>query len=142
MIVGPINHVPGSADIILGAVGYYFIIGKVYHKYAVQLGSFLNGILIPGSVVGEAVPSAMVITHNIVEVKYSDLLPNPDSPTGVGAVFQLRNHISFVTPVLLDGTAGDGADKTQVNTSVVVIQLCNQDPEDMMGANMGRCLNC
>jgi hypothetical protein len=128
-MIGPIMFVPGTSDIILGSLGYFLVISKVYHTYAVQLGAFLNGVLIPGSVVGEPATSSMAMIHTIVEVTKDDLLPNSDSPTGVGAVFQIRNHTSYITPIILDGRAGSGSDLTQINAAITVVQLCNEDPD-------------
>jgi hypothetical protein len=59
-------------------------------------------------------------------VTAADLLPNINSPTGVAAVFQIRNHSSFITPILLDGRAGSGSDLTQINASMMIIQICDE----------------
>ena len=102
---------------------------KIFHLYACQIGCFLNEVIIPGSVVGEASTSTMIICHTIIEVTPLDLLPNPDSGTGVGAVFEIRNHSSYITPMVLDGREGDGSDPAQINASMVIIQLCDYDPD-------------
>jgi hypothetical protein len=128
LIRGPIAHVAGSGDIIIGSVGYFLVIIKLFHEFAVQTGLFLNGVLLPGSVVGEAATTSMAISHSIIEVELTDLLPNSDSPTGVGAVLQVRNHSSYITPVILNGREGSGSDLNQINASCIVIQLCD-DPD-------------
>ena len=124
---GPLYFVPNTGQILIGAVGYYYFMGKLYHQYAVQTACYLNNVIIPGSVVGEAGTSAVVVSHNIIEVKQEDLLPNLDSGTGVAAIFETRNHSSYITPVILDGREGDGSDMTQINASVIIIQLCDMD---------------
>jgi len=129
VVVGPCAHVVGTGDILLGSVGYYMVIVKVFHVFAVQFGAFLNGVLIPGSVVGEPATTAMAILNNIVRVTTADLFPNVNSPTGVAATFQVLNHSSFVTPIILDGRVGSGSDVTQINASVLLVQLCDQEPE-------------
>jgi hypothetical protein len=127
IIRGPIAHIAGSGDFLLGTVGYFEIQAKIYHEYSVQLALFINGVLYPGSVVGEAGTTSNIILQNIIEIEAADLLPNPDSPTGVAAVLQIRNHSSYV-PVLLDGRLGSGSNLTQTNASFIVIQLCD-DPD-------------
>ena len=62
---------------------------------------------------------------NIIEILPSDLLPNSDSPSGVAAVLEIRNHSSYI-PLLLDGRLGSGTDPTQTNGSFIVIQLCDE----------------
>ena len=128
VVYGPVNHVAGSGQVILGTVGYYLIIGKVFHEFACQVAGFLNGVLIPGTVVGEAATTSVILTHTIIAIYPEDLLPNSDSPTGFGAVFEIKNHSSYITPITLNGREGSGSDLTQVNASVVVLQLCNEDP--------------
>jgi hypothetical protein len=129
LIVGTLAHVPGTGDFLLGSVGYYQILGKVFHEFAVQIGCFLNGVLITGSVIGEPATTSMIVVHEIVRVTAADLLPNINSPTGVAAVFQIRNHSSFITPILLDGRVGSGSDLTQVNAAMVILQICDEVEE-------------
>ncbi len=125
---GPIAHVLGTGDFLLGSVGYFETQAKIYHEYSVQLALFINGVLYPGSVVGEAGTTSNIILQNIIEIRNSDLLPNTDSPTGVAAVLQIRNHSSYV-PLLLDGRLGSGTNLTQTNASFMVIQLCDEVDE-------------
>jgi hypothetical protein len=126
IMVGPIAHIPGTGDFLLGSVGYYEILGKLFHEYAIQVALFLNGNLLPGSVMGEPATTAMGIIMYILEVTEEDLLPNLDSPTGVAATIQVCNHTSYITPILLNGREGSGSDLTQVNASLMVIQLCDK----------------
>jgi hypothetical protein len=130
IVVGPIAHVLGSGDVLLGSVGYYQVIGKIYHLYSIQVGLFLNGVLLVGSVVGQPATTSTAQLHDIVRVGPADLLPNPDSPTGVAAVLQIRNHISYVTPILLDGREGAGSDTTQANASFMIMQICDEVEEE------------
>jgi hypothetical protein len=95
----------------------------MYHEYSAQVGLFLNGVLIPGSVTGEPAAASIIMINSIVQVLDSDLLNNTDSATGVAAVLELRNHSSYITPILLDGRIGCGSDLTQINASCVIIQL-------------------
>ena len=127
IIRGPMAHVIGTGDFLLGSVGYFEIQAKIYHEFSVQLGLFINGVLYPGSVVGEAASTSNILVQNIIEIEAADLLPNTDSPTGVAAVVQIRNHSSFI-PLLLDGRLGSGSDPTQTNSSFMIIQLCD-DPD-------------
>ena len=101
----------------------------MYHEYAAQFGCFLNGVLIPGSVVGEPGTTVQIVSFNLIEVTKEDLLENPDSPTGVAAVFQIRNHTSYITPIILNGREGSGSDVSQNNASLMIVQLCNEDPD-------------
>jgi hypothetical protein len=130
VIVGPIAHVLGSGDILLGSVGYYQVITKLYHVYAVQIALYINGVLHPGSVVGEPATTSVALIHDILKISPADLLPNSDSPTGVAAVLQVRNHISYVTPINLDGREGAGADTTQSNASFMILQICDEVEEE------------
>jgi hypothetical protein len=129
IIVGTLAHVPGTGDFLLCSVGYYQVLGKVFHEFAVQIAGFLNGVLLPGSVIGEPATTSMIIIHDILRVTEADLLPNENSPTGFAAVYQVRNHSSYITPILLDGRAGSGSDLTQVNASMVILQICDEVDE-------------
>ena len=131
VIVGAMNHIAGSGDILIGSIGYFQVIGKIFHEYAAQIGMFLNGVLLPGSVVGEPATTAVILSHGIVEIHPADLFPNTDSPTGVAAVLQLRNHSSYVTPITLDGREGSGSDMSQVNASFMIVQLCDEIRDDI-----------
>ena len=126
LIVGLINHIPGTGDFLLCSVGYYQVISKMYHQYAAQIGAFLNGVLIPDSVVGEPATTALILEFQLLRIGPEDLLPNPFSPTGVAAVYQIRNHISLITPIVLDGRAGSGSDLSQINASMMIVQLCDE----------------
>jgi hypothetical protein len=130
VLVGTLAHVPGSADILLCSAGYYEVVGKLFHEYAIQTGLFLNGVLLVGSVMGEPATTAMAIVQYILPVHLADLLPNTDSPTGVAAVLQIRNHSSYITPIILNGREGSGSDLTQVNASMMIIQLCDEIEEE------------
>jgi hypothetical protein len=125
LTVGTLLHVPGTGDFLFYSVGYYQILGKIFHEFAVQIGGFLNGVLLPGSVVGEPATTSMCIIHEILRITEADLLPNVNSPTGFAAVYQVRNHSSYITPILLDGRAGSGSDLTQVNASMLIMQICD-----------------
>lgn len=128
VVRGNIRLAPGTGHLLLCTPGYYMVIAKVYHLYSIQLGCYLNGVLLPGSVVGEPATTAVVLIHDIVAVSAADLLPNVNSPTGVAAVYEIRNHSSYITPVLLDGRFGSGSDPTQINASLVAVQICDEDP--------------
>jgi hypothetical protein len=128
VIKGLIRLLPGTGQLLLCTPGYYMIIGKLYHLYALQVGCYLNNVLLPGSVVGESATTSVLLVHDIVAVSAADLLPNVNSPTGFAAVYEIKNHSSFITPVILDGRAGSGSDLTQVNASIVAVQLCDEDP--------------
>jgi hypothetical protein len=129
IIVGTLAHVPGTGDFLLYSVGYYQVSGKIFHEFAIQIAGFLNGVLLQGSVIGEPATTSMIIIHDIIRVTEADLLPNANSPTGFAAVYQVRNHSSYITPILLDGRAGSGSDLTQVNASMVIIQICDEVEE-------------
>lgn len=131
VIVGPIAHIPGSGDLLIGSIGYFQIFVKVYHEFSAQFGCFLNGVLIPGSVIGEPGTTVQIVSFNLIEVTQNDLLPNLDSPTGVAAVFQIRNHTSYITPIVLDGREGSGSDVTQTNASLMIVQICDEDADAM-----------
>jgi len=126
---GAINHIAGTGDILFETVGYYILMVRVYHLFAAQFGAFLNGVLLPGSVIGQAATTSTIATQSLIAITAADLLPNVNSSTGVAAVWQLRNHSSFITPITLDGRAGDGSDPTQVNATLTTFQICDQDPE-------------
>jgi hypothetical protein len=128
ILKGTIAHVAGSSELLLCGEGYYEIFGKVFHEFAVQMGVYLNGVLLTGSVVGEAAAASILLTHTLVGVAPGDLFPNTDSPTGVAAILQIRNHISYI-PITLDGREGSGEDLTQINASMMVIQLCDKFEE-------------
>jgi hypothetical protein len=125
-IVGTLAHVPGTGDFLLCSVGYYQLIGKIFHEFAIQIGLFINGVLHPGSVVGQPATTSMCMIHEIIRVSEADLLPNVNSPTGFAAVLQIRNHSSYITPLQMDGRAGSGTDITQVNASVLILQICDE----------------
>jgi hypothetical protein len=126
LVVGSLAFVPGTGDVLLCSIGYYQVLGKIFHEFAIQVGAFLNGVILPGSVIGEPATTSMCVVHEILKVTAADLLPNVNSPTGVAATFQIRNHSSYITPILLDGRAGSGSDLSQVNASLMVIQLCDE----------------
>ena len=128
IIVGNINHIVGTGDFLLETVGYYELIIKVYHEYSAQVALFLNGNLIPGSVVGEPAAVTELIINTIIAIRAIDLLPNLNSITGVASVLQILNHSSYITPITLDGRTGSGSDITQTNASIVIIQLSNINP--------------
>jgi hypothetical protein len=124
--IGTINHINNTGNILFGSIGYYLVIAKIYHLYSVQIAAFLNGVLIPGSVVGEPATTSVALIHIIIEVTAADLLPNVLSSTGVAATMQIRNHSSYITPIVLDGRAGSGSDLTQTNASIMIIQICDE----------------
>jgi hypothetical protein len=125
IIVGNLAHVLNSGYILIGEVGYYEIQGKLFHEYAIQVALFLNGVLLPGSVMGEPATNAMGIIHYILKIMPGDLSPDINSPSGVAAILELRNHTSYITPITLNGREGSGSDTTQSNASMMVIQLQN-----------------
>jgi hypothetical protein len=126
--VGNVYHIPGSGFFLLETHGYYDVQIKTYHDYAAQLGLFLNGNLLPGSVTGEPAAASIIMINTIIEIRDADLLPNTNSDTGVAAVLELRNHSSYITPLILDGRSGCGSDPTQINASFVIIQLSDEAP--------------
>ena len=126
--VGNILHIPASGFFLLETHGYYEIQIKLYHEYAAQVGLFLNGTLIPGSVTGEPAAASIIMINTIVEIKDADLLSNSDSATGVAAILELRNHSSYISPLMLDGRSGCGSDDTQINASFVIIQITDDAP--------------
>jgi hypothetical protein len=122
---GNIKHIPGSGHFLLETSGYYDVQIKIYHEYSAQLGLFLNEVLIPGSVTGEPAAASIIMINTIIKVLDSDLLINSDSGTGVAAILELRNHSSYISPIILDGRDGSGSDLTQINASIVIIKLSN-----------------
>jgi hypothetical protein len=124
--VGNIYHIPNSGQFLLETVGYYDVQIKMYHEYSAQVGLFLNNVLLPGSVTGEPAAASIIIINTIVKIINSDLLPNTDSATGVAAILELRNHSSYISPILLDGREGCGSDITQINASFVILQISDQ----------------
>ena len=100
----------------------------MYHEYAAQVGLFLNEVLLSGSVTGEPAAASIIMINTIIKVMDVDLLPNSDSATGVAAVLELRNHSSYVSPIMLDGRSGCGADLSQINASFVIIQISDESP--------------
>ena len=128
IIKGTLAHIAGTGDILICSVGYYQLLGKLFHEYAIQTGLFMNANPLPltGSVMGEPATTAMAILHYILEVTPADLFPNTDSPTGVAATLQWRNHSSYITPIVLNGREGSGSDLTQINASFMIVQLCDE----------------
>jgi hypothetical protein len=126
LLVGPLVFIPGTGDILICSIGYFQIWAKVFHEFAVQFGGFLNGVLLPGAVVGEPATTSMCAIHEILMVTAADLLPNVNSPTGFAAVYQIRNHSSFITPVILNGREGSGSDLSQINASLMLLQICDE----------------
>ena len=126
--VGNIYHIPNSGQFLLETVGYYDVQIKMYHEYSAQVGLFLNNVVIPGSVTGEPAAASIIIINTIVKIINSDLLPNTDSATGVAALLELRNHSSYISPILLDGREGCGSDLSQINASLVILQISDQTP--------------
>ena len=126
IIVGSINCIPNTGKILLETEGYYLILAKIFHVYAVQCALFLNGVVLTGSTVGEAATTSILTIHEILSVKPEDLLPNPDAiHTGVAAVLELRNHTSFI-PLQLDGREGSGSEIDQINASMTIVQICDE----------------
>jgi hypothetical protein len=125
LLVGPLAFIPGTGDVLICSIGYFQILAKVFHEFAVQFGGFLNGNLLPGSVVGEPATTSMCAVHELLRVTAADLLPNANSPTGFAAVYQIRNHSSYITPVILNGREGSGSDLSQINASLMLLQICD-----------------
>ena len=126
-IHGPLVHIPNSPDILVCSIGHFQILGKLFHEYAIQTGLFMNGVLLNGSVMGEPATTSVAILHYILQVDPENLLPNPDSPTGFAAVLHWRNHSSYITPILLNGREGSGSDITQINASLMIVQLSTKN---------------
>ena len=126
LVVGDLAHTPGSGDFLLCSVGYFQVIAKMYHQFAAQVGLFLNGALLPDSVVGEPATTALILEVYIVRIREEDLFPISESPTGRAAVLQIRNHISYISPITLDGRAGSGSDLTQINASIIITQISTE----------------
>jgi len=112
----------------LESPGYYNIYVKVFHSYSAQIALFLNGVVIPGTVSGEPAAASILIINTIIQINDSDLLVDMNSVTGVAAVLQVRNHSSYVSPMLLDGREGSGSDTTQINASICIMQICDKNP--------------
>ena len=123
---GNIYHVPLTGFFLLESIGYYQVSIKIYHTYASQLGLFMNGNLIAGSVTGEPAVSVNLTIITIIDIDIEDLLLNSDSATGVAAILEVRNHSSYINPLVLDGREGSGSDLTQINASINIVQLSDE----------------
>jgi hypothetical protein len=126
---GPVSFVPGTGHVLLESIGTFLILYKVFHVHAAQIALFVNEVIVPGSVIGEAAPSANIIGLSLFTVTQGDLLPNPNADSGFAAAVEIRNHTSYVTPIQLDGRQGDGADVTQTNATIVCIQICDESDD-------------
>ena len=127
IVKGPIWFVPGTGQILLEHVGYYLVLAKVFHIFAVQAGLFLNGNKIVGSVIGESATTAILVFHEIIKVTAADLLPNPNAiHTGVAAILEIRNHSSYAD-MEMDGREGAGTETDQINASMTIVQICDED---------------
>jgi hypothetical protein len=102
-----INHAPGAAGIQIVAAGTYEVTFSVSGVEPSQMGLFLNGSVVPGTVYGSGAGTQQDTGQAIFAVAAGDVLT-------------LRNHSSSAA-VTLQTLAG--GTQTSVNASVVIEKL-------------------
>ena len=102
-----ITHAPGAAGITLVNAGVYEITFSLSGVEPNQMGLFVNGVLLPGSVYGSGAGTQLNTGQTIVNL-------------AAGSVVTLRNHTSAAAVGLQTLAGGTQAN---ANASVVIKQL-------------------
>jgi hypothetical protein len=106
-ITAGITHAPGNATTTFTTAGTYSVTFSLSGVEPNQMGLFVNGALVNGTVYGSGAGTQTNIGHAIVTV-------------GVGDVLELRNHSSSAA-VTLQTLAG--GTQVNVNASLLIEQL-------------------
>jgi len=123
---GKCKHIIGDSNLYFWQAGYYHIYTNLYHQEACQFSLFLNGVVVTGSTIGSPTGASQNSTSLIIAVNPGDIstpVSTSISPTGFAAVFELKNHTSFVPVITLNGIGGSGSALPQVTATITLFLL-------------------
>lgn len=101
-VYGSIYHCPGSPKIHIWEPGYYNVYYSVFINEPAQISCFLNGLIISGTTNGspkQTVNSSEFIMHITPIHILFDKTKLPSTETS--AVFEIKNHSSYICPIHL-----------------------------------------
>jgi len=102
MVHGSVYHCPGSKKIHIWEPGYYNVYYSVFVNEPAQISCFLNGIIISGTTNGapkQTANSSEFIMHITSRDILFDKTKLPQTETS--AVFEIKNHVSYISPINL-----------------------------------------
>jgi hypothetical protein len=121
-IAGNIGHILNTGEIYVWEAGVYFVHFELFHLEPAQFGLFLNDVYYSDSVETNQSSATILSSSLLVRVTDADLIPT-DSPFGIAAKIQIRNHTSFPPlGVTLNGHAGTGY-MVSPNSSMIMFLL-------------------
>jgi len=125
IIYGNCGFVAGTSQIMIWQAGDYHLICNLFHLEPLQMGTFLNGSPIPGTVIGEQNSQSFANTAQIITIRLTDITtPTSLAPSGFAAALTLRNYISYPPGgVHIDGQTGSGTIPGQANINFTVFLL-------------------
>lgn len=102
MIFGSAYHLPGSTKIHIWEPGYYNVYYSLFINEPAQISCFLNGIIISGTTNGSPKQTANS-SEFIMNVSETNVLFDKTKLplTETSAVFEIKNHSSYISPIHL-----------------------------------------
>ena len=123
-MVGGCYLASNSADIYVWATGHYHVYFNLCHQEACQFTLFRNNIVVPHTTSGSPTGSTQNSNVFIMRVLAEDLITDcPQAPGGKAALINLRNYLSFVPVVTLNGLAGSGSATPQVVATITIVMI-------------------
>lgn len=108
-VYGSVYHFPGSTKIHIWEPGYYNVYYSVFVNEPAQISCFLNGCVISGTTNGTpnqtANSSEFIMFISPLHISF-DKTKLPSTETS--AVFEIKNHSSYICPIHLITPPGSG----------------------------------
>jgi hypothetical protein len=116
----------GESGLYIWESGYYHMYYNLYHQEPCQFTIFKNNTVLPGTTIGSPTGSSQNSATVIFILTDDDLISLTDlSPTGFAAKLEIRNYISFVPAVTLNGLGGSGSATPQTTANVTIFKLAS-----------------
>jgi hypothetical protein len=116
----------GESGLYIWESGYYHMYYNLYHQEPCQFTIFKNNTVLPGTTIGSPTGSSQNSATVIFILTDDDLISLTDlSPTGFAAKLEIRNYISFVPVVTLNGLGGSGSATPQTTANVTIFKLAS-----------------
>jgi hypothetical protein len=122
MVAGNIGHILNTGEVYVWEAGVYFLHFELFHLEPAQFGVFLNDVYYADSTESNQSSATILSSTLLVRISNEDLIPT-DSPFGIAAKIQIKNHTSFPPlGVTVDGHSGTGY-VVSPNSSLVMFLL-------------------
>ena len=124
LINGSCGFILGTSDVYIWKAGVYHVSYRIFHLEPLQNAIFMNNVIVTGSIVGDQLSATVLSNTLLLSVSDSDITePTSLSPSGFGALIQIRNHSSFSPIIHIDGHTGSGSQIGQSNINLVIFHL-------------------